>query len=207
MFSFAKSKIQEVGLPDREEQVQVVNRHHVNSNPIKGPFADNLETAVFGLGCFWGAEKKFWELEGVFTTAVGYSGGSNRNATYQDACSGLSGHAEVVLVVFDPSKIDYTSILSVFWDSHDPTQGMRQGNDRGSQYRSVIYAYGEKQLEQASQSKNDFERKLANAGYGNITTEIRLAPEFYYAEDNHQQFLAKNPGGYCGLKGTGVACT
>ncbi len=214
MFSFARSKnitdapnaIPDRTLPDRNDVIQVANRHYVNGNPIKAPFAGKLETAVFGLGCFWGAERKFWELDGVFTTAVGYAGGHTRNATYQDVCSGLSGHAEVVLVVFDPAKINYAQLLLLFWQSHDPTQGMRQGNDYGSQYRSVIYTCGDEQRDRAVASKRRFEQNLKNAGYGNITTEIMAAPEFYYAEDYHQQYLAKNPGGYCGLRGTGVAC-
>ncbi len=193
-------------LPDRSEVMSVTNKHYVNGNPIVGPFESHLETAVFGLGCFWGAEKKYWEYDGVFTTAVGYAGGSTRNATYQDACSGLSGHAEVVLVIFDPAKVPYSRLLHLFWESHNPTQGMRQGNDLGTQYRSVIYTYGEEQLAQALASKDSYEKNLASARYGNITTEIMPAPEFYYAEDYHQQYLAKNPGGYCGLGGTGVSC-
>ncbi len=158
------------------------------------------------MGCFWGAERKFWPLEGVYTTAAGYAGGSTRNATYQDACSGMSGHAEVVLVVFDPAIVSYSQLVGVFWEAHDPTQGMRQGNDRGTQYRSAIYAYGEQQLEQARNSRDAYQKSLDSAGFGQITTEIRIAPEFFYAEDYHQQYLAKNPQGYCGIDGTGVVC-
>lgn len=182
----------------------VTNKHYVTGNPILRPFDSHLETAVFGLGCFWGAERKFWTLEGVFTTAVGYAGGDTKNATYKDVCSGLSGHAEVVLVVFDPTEQSYSTLLTVFWESHNPTQGMRQGNDRGSQYRSVIYTYGDEQLNRALESKSTFEQSLKSAGHGDITTEIMPATEFYYAEDDHQQYLAKNPDGYCGLGGTGV---
>ena len=184
----------------------VTNKHYVNGHPILRPFDSHLETAVFGLGCFWGAEKKFWEFDGVFTTAVGYAGGDTKNATYEDVCSGLSGHAEVVLVIFDPTKVSYSTLLSLFWESHNPTQGMRQGNDQGSQYRSVIYTYGDEQLNLAMESKITFEQNLKSAGYGGITTEIMPTAEFYYAEDYHQQYLAKNPGGYCGLGGTGVRC-
>ena len=193
-------------IPDREQAITVTNKHFVNGNPILGPFDAHLETVVFGLGCFWGAERKFWELDGIFTTAVGYAGGMTRNATYQDICSGMSGHAEVVLVVFDPTKISYEHILKVFWESHDPTQGMRQGNDQGTQYRSVIYTYNENQLSLAQESKKTYQNSLQAAGYQTITTEIRSAPEFFYAEDYHQQYLAKNPMGYCGLGGTGVTC-
>lgn len=184
----------------------VSNKHYVNGNPIVGPFLSHLETAVFGLGCFWGAERKFWELEGVFTTAVGYAGGTTKNATYKDACSGMTGHAEVVMVVFDPDKVSYGELLKLFWESHNPTHGMRQGNDVGTQYRSVIYANTEQQLEQALASKDSYQEKLLGAGHESITTEIRDVPEFYYAEDYHQQYLAKNPNGYCGLSGTGVSC-
>jgi peptide-methionine (S)-S-oxide reductase len=209
MFEFLRpSRLAEAGefLPDRDQEIAVTNRHFVNGNPIKGPFPDTLQTAVFGMGCFWGAERKFWQLEGVFTTAAGYAGGSTRNATYQDACSGMSGHAEVVLVVFNPDIVRYSQLLGVFWEAHDPTQGMRQGNDRGTQYRSAIYAYGEQQLEQARNSRDAYQKSLDSAGFGQITTEIRIAPEFFYAEDYHQQYLAKNPQGYCGIDGTGVVC-
>ncbi len=182
----------------------VINRHFVNGNPVRGPFDVHLRSAVFGLGCFWGAERKFWQLQGVFTTAAGYAGGQTRNATYQDVCSGTTGHAEVVLVVFDPAKISYDTLLGTFWESHDPTQGMRQGNDRGTQYRSVIHARGADQLSRARMSRDDYQARLQAAGYGAITTEICAAPEFFYAEDYHQQYLAKNPNGYCGIGGTGV---
>ena len=193
-------------LPDREYEMMVNNRHFVNGNAIKGPFPDHLETAVFGLGCFWGAERKFWQVNGTYTTAVGYAGGSTRNATYGDACSGMSGHAEVVLVVFDPKKVSYGTLLELFWESHDPTQGMRQGNDQGTQYRSVLFTKDERQLQQALATRDAYQEQLSQSGYGLITTEIREAPEFFYAEDDHQQYLAKNPRGYCGMGGTGVSC-
>ena len=209
MLSFFKSAVMPAAgdtLPDREQAVEVTNRHFVNGNPIKPPFPEGLETAVFGLGCFWGAERIFWQLDGVYTTAVGYAGGSTANATYQDTCSGRTGHTEVVLVVHDPAKISYEELLRVFFESHDPTQGMRQGNDVGTQYRSAIFTYGDEQLEQARAALSRYQDSLAGAGYGKITTEVRAAPEFYYAEDYHQQYLAKNPGGYCGIGGTGVSC-
>jgi peptide-methionine (S)-S-oxide reductase len=193
-------------LPDRADSMQVTNRHFVNGNPIKGPFPDHLVSAVFGMGCFWGAERKFWQLDGVYTTAVGYAGGLTRNASYRDACSGMSGHAEVALVVFDPAKISYSDLLTVFWESHDPTQGMRQGNDQGTQYRSAIYAYGDEQLAQARASRESYQENLDKAGLSQITTEIKASPDFFYAEDDHQQYLAKNPQGYCGIGGTGVVC-
>jgi len=186
--------------------MSVTNRHFVHGHPIKGPFADNLETAVFGLGCFWGAERKFWQRDGVYTTAVGYAGGITPHPRYSEVCSGMTGHAEVVLVVFDPRQVKYGDLLTLFWESHDPTQGMRQGNDHGTQYRSAIYTYGDRQLSLAVASKPVFQKKLSAAGYGPITTEIQPAKEFYYAEEAHQQYLAKNPGGYCGLGGTGVTC-
>ncbi|MGB5708972.1 MAG: peptide-methionine (S)-S-oxide reductase MsrA [Arenicellales bacterium] len=194
-------------LPGRASEMQVSNRHYVNGNPIKAPFPEGLETAVFGMGCFWGAERKFWVLEGVYTTAVGYAGGSTPNANYREVCSGMTGHTEVVLVVFDPGKISYQELLSVFWESHDPTQGMAQGNDRGTQYRSAVYTYSKHQLTIAQESQNQYQQKLKQAGYKAITTEIKPAQNFYYAEDDHQQYLAKNPMGYCGLGGTGVPCT
>jgi peptide-methionine (S)-S-oxide reductase len=193
-------------LPDRDNEIIVNNHHFVNGNPIKGPFPEHLETAVFGLGCFWGAERKFWQIEGVYTTAVGYAGGSTRNPTYGDACSGMSGHAEVVLVVFEPGKVSYEALLKLFWESHDPTQGMRQGNDQGTQYRSVIFTYGDNQLQQALSTRDAYQENLDQSGYGSITTEIHEAPEFFYAEEDHQQYLAKNPQGYCGISGTGVSC-
>lgn len=195
---------QEKALPGRNESMPVTNCHFVNGNNIKAPFPEGMEQALFGLGCFWGAEKKFWQTEGVFTTAVGYAGGYTPNATYEEVCSGMTGHAEVVLVVFDPGKVTYDGILTVFWESHDPTQGMRQGNDVGTQYRSAIYTFGDGQYQLAVQSKEYYRKILTAAGYEEITTEIRTAPEFYYAEDYHQQYLAKNPAGYCGLGGTGV---
>ncbi len=209
MFTFAKRKTKP-SRPDtlahREQAIPVTNRHYVNGNPIQGPFPDHLQTAVFGLGCFWGAERKFWQLDGVFTTAAGYAGGTTRNATYQDVCSGRTGHAEVVMVVFDPSKISFEALLSVFWESHNPTQGMRQGNDIGTQYRSAIYARDKQQLTEAQASKTAYNQRLKAAGFPDITTEIRKETGFFYAEDYHQQYLAKIPNGYCGLGGTGVPC-
>jgi peptide-methionine (S)-S-oxide reductase len=181
-------------------------RHFVNGAPLAPPFPDGLELAMFGMGCFWGAEKRFWALPGVVTTAVGYAGGLTPNPTYEEVCTGLTGHNEVVRLAFDPAKVGYAELLGVFWESHDPTQGMRQGNDVGTQYRSGIYVYSPGQRALAEASRDTFQRALANAGYGPITTEIVDAPEFYYAEDYHQQYLAKNPMGYCGLGGTGVAC-
>lgn len=180
--------------------------HLVKGTPTHGPFAENLEFAVFGMGCFWGVERIFWQLEGVYTTAAGYAGGHRDNPTYREVCSGHTGHAEVVLVVFDPEVLPYERLLRAFWEQHDPTQGMRQGNDRGSQYRSAIYAYGPAQLAAARASRDAYQVELDAAGFGPITTEIREAPPFYYAEDYHQQYLAKNPNGYCGVKGTGVSC-
>jgi peptide-methionine (S)-S-oxide reductase len=193
-------------LPGRDQAMPVPERHHVSGNPLQGPFPSQLQSAVFGMGCFWGVERKFWQQEGVYTTAAGYAGGVTPNPTYQEVCSGNTGHTEVVLVVFDPEIIAYTQLLKLFWEGHDPTQGMRQGNDLGTQYRSAIYTYGAEQLREAEASKQEFQRALDAAGYGAITTEILPAPAFYYAEDYHQQYLAKNPGGYCGLGGTGVSC-
>ena len=194
-------------LPGRPKPAFAVpTEHFVNGNRIQGPFPAGLEQAMFGLGCFWGAERKFWEAPGVFTTAVGYAAGFTPNPTYEEVCSGLTGHNEVVLVVFDPKRISYDGILKGFWESHDPTQGMRQGNDVGTQYRSGIYVYTSEQRRRAEASRDAYQSLLAKAGYGPITTEILEAPEFYYAEDYHQQYLAKNPGGYCGLGGTGVSC-
>ena len=193
-------------LPGRSEPIPVPDKHYVNGNPLKPPFPEGLETALFGLGCFWGAERKFWQTEGVYTTAVGYAAGHTPNPTYREVCSGMTGHNEVVLVVFDPSVISYEGILKVFWESHDPTQGMRQGNDAGTQYRSGIYTYSEAQLQLAEAARDAYQKELSASGYSAITTEILKAPEFYYAEDYHQQYLAKNPGGYCGLGGTGVTC-
>ena len=196
----------EEALPGRAESMPVPSRHFVNGNPLKPPFPEGMEMAIFGLGCFWGAERKFWQLEGVFTTAVGYAAGMTPNPTYQEVCSGKTGHNEVVLVVFDPKVISYETLLKVFWESHNPTQGMRQGNDTGTQYRSGIYVYSDSQRKQAETTRDAYQKALSSAGYGEITTEILDAPEFYYAEGYHQQYLAKNPGGYCGLGGTKVEC-
>jgi peptide-methionine (S)-S-oxide reductase len=196
----------EQALPGRSRSMPVPARHFVNGAPLAPPFPDGLELAMFGMGCFWGAEKQFWALPGVVTTAVGYAGGLTPNPTYEEVCSGLTGHNEVVRVVFDPKKIGYEELLRVFWESHDPTQGMRQGNDVGTQYRSGIYVYSPAQRALAEASRDAYQPLLAKARYGPITTEILDAPEFYYAEDYHQQYLAKNPMGYCGLGGTGVAC-
>ena len=193
-------------LPGRNQPMPVPSKHFVNGNALKPPYPAGLQTAMFGLGCFWGAERKFWQAPGVHVTAVGYSGGLTPNPTYEEVCSGLTGHNEVVTVVFDPAKTSYEALLKVFWESHDPTQGMRQGNDVGTQYRSGIYTYAPEQKRAAEMSRDAFQRKLKEAGYGTITTEILDAPPFYFAEDYHQQYLAKNPGGYCGLGGTGVSC-
>jgi peptide-methionine (S)-S-oxide reductase len=193
-------------LPGRAEPMPVHNKHFINGNPIKAPFPDGMRQALFGLGCFWGAERKFWEAPGVFSTAVGYAGGITPNSTYQEVCTGLTGHNEVVLVVFDPRKTSYEKLLKVFWEVHDPTQGMRQGNDVGTQYRSGIYTFDAEQKRLALESREKFQQGLKQAGFGSVTTEILDAPPFYYAEEYHQQYLAKNPGGYCGLGGTGVTC-
>ena len=193
-------------LPGRQDRMPVPPAHHVNGVTLEAPFPPGLETAMFALGCFWGAEKKFWQQGGVYTTAVGYAAGHTPNPTYREVCSGMTGHAEVVLVVFDPKRISYTHLLKLFWENHDPTQGMRQGGDVGTQYRSGIYYYTDEQREAAERSREAYQQQLAAAGHGPITTEIIPAPEFYYAEDYHQQYLAKNPDGYCGLGGTGVAC-
>jgi peptide-methionine (S)-S-oxide reductase len=210
MFSFMKKMTNllpsEKTLPGRAQAMPVPDAHFVNGHRIKPPFPAGLEQAVFGMGCFWGAERLFWKLPGVYSTAVGYAGGGTKNPTYEEVCSGLTNHAEVVLVVFDPKNISYEQLLQAFWEGHDPTQGMRQGNDAGTQYRSTIYCHGEEQLKAAQRSKEMFQQALNKKGYGAITTEIRPAPEFYYAEDYHQQYLGKNPGGYCGLGGTGVSC-
>ena len=195
----------EQALPGRGAPMRVTNRHFVNGNVIQPPFCDHLQQIVFGMGCFWGAERRFWQLDGVYTTAVGYAAGFTPNPTYEEVCSGMTGHNEVVLVVYDPASISTEALLKVFWESHDPTQGMRQGNDRGTQYRSGIYIYNEDQRRLAEASRGFYQQALARHGYGPITTEILDAPVFYYAEDYHQQYLAKNPGGYCGLGGTGVA--
>jgi len=196
----------EQALHGREATMPVPDRHAVNGTPLQGPFPAGLSQAMFGLGCFWGAERKFWQKTGVFTTAVGYAGGYTKNPNYEEVCSGRTGHNEVVLVVFDPNKISYADLLRTFWENHDPTQGMRQGNDVGTQYRSGIYYYDDEQRRLAERTRDAFQERLTAAGYGPITTEIIAAPEFYYAEDYHQQYLAKNPGGYCGLGGTGVSC-
>ena len=193
-------------LPGRSATMPVPEKHFVNGNPLKGPFPGGMETALFGLGCFWGAERKFWQIPGVYSTAVGYAAGYTPNPTYQEVCSGMTGHNEVVLVVFDPQQVSYAKLLKVFWESHNPTQGMQQGNDVGTQYRSGIYTYSEAQKQQAEDSKKAYQGALSQSGYGEITTEILAAPDFYYAEDYHQQYLAKNPNGYCGLGGTNVAC-
>ena len=193
-------------LPGRDRPMAVPDRHFVNGNPIAPPFAQGLQTAVFGMGCFWGAERDFWRVPGVWTTAVGYAGGFTPNPTYEEVCSGRTGHSEVVLVAFDPSKVSYEDLLKVFWENHDPTQGMRQGNDMGTQYRSAIYVFDEGQRRAAEASRDAYQRQLSAAGFGAITTEIREAGPFYYAEDYHQQYLGKNPNGYCGVGGTGVSC-
>lgn len=180
--------------------------HFVNGNPLQGPFPAGLETAIFGLGCFWGAERKFWQRDGVYTTAVGYAAGITPNPTYREVCTGMTGHNEVVLVVFDPARVSYDELLKTFWESHNPTQGMRQGNDVGTQYRSGIYYVSDAQRVAAERSRDAYQSELTRVGYGAVTTEILPAPDFYYAEDYHQQYLAKNPDGYCGLGGTGVSC-
>lgn len=194
----------EQALPGRAEPLPVADTHYVNGNPIKPPFPAGLQQAVFGLGCFWGAERRFWQQPGVFSTAVGYAGGVTPNPTYEEVCSGLTGHTEVVLVLFDPKQTSFEALLKVFWEAHNPTQGMRQGNDQGTQYRSAIYCQDEAQLSAAKASQARFQAELDKAGLGSITTEILQAPTFYYAETYHQQYLAKNPNGYCGLGGTGV---
>jgi len=197
----------EEALPGRADPMPVPDQHFINHHRLRAPFPEGLETAMFGMGCFWGAERKFWQLgDGIYTTAVGYAAGSTPNPTYREVCSGMTGHTEAVLVVFDPRKISYEDLLKVFWENHDPTQGMRQGNDVGTQYRSGIYTYGDAQLRAAERSRDAFQQRLSAAGFGRITTEILPAPEFFYAEDYHQQYLAKNPDGYCGPGGTGVTC-
>lgn len=210
MFGFMKKLNQllpsESTLPGRAAPLAVADKHFVNGHRLKPPFPPGVQQAVFAMGCFWGAERLFWKIPGVYSTAVGYAGGETKNPTYEEVCSGFTNHAEVVLVAFDPKKVSYEELLKVFWEGHDPTQGMRQGNDAGTQYRSAIYAYGDEQLQAARKSKEAFEKALNAKGFGPITTEIRSAPEFYYAEDYHQQYLGKNPNGYCGLGGTGVSC-
>jgi peptide-methionine (S)-S-oxide reductase len=196
----------ERALPGRDQEMPVPERHYVLGTPLKPPFPEGFQTAVFGMGCFWGAERKFWEADGVYTTAVGYAGGYTPNPTYEEVCSGSTGHDEVVLVVWDPAKTSYDEMLRIFWENHDPTQGMRQGNDVGTQYRSAIYLTDPSQAEAAEKSLRLYGDKLAQAGYGDITTEVKSDQPFYYAEDYHQQYLAKNPNGYCGLGGTGISC-
>jgi len=196
----------EEALPGREAEMQVPATHEVLGTPIKGPFPDGLESIVVGMGCFWGAERVFWQAPGVYSTAVGYAGGFTPNPTYEEVCSAQTGHTEAVLVVFDPARTSYEQLLKLFWENHDPTQGMRQGNDVGTQYRSAIYTTSEQQRAQALASRDAFQEKLKASGFGEITTEIAPAGEFFYAEDYHQQYLDKNPNGYCGLGGTGVSC-
>lgn len=193
-------------LPGRQQKMPVPARHFVLGTPLEPPFPDGIEIAVFGMGCFWGVERKYWKLDGVYTTSAGYAGGVTPNPTYEEVCSGLTGHTEVVMVAFDPSKLTYADLLRVFWENHDPTQGMRQGNDIGTQYRSAIYWMNDAQRAEAERSQAEFQARLAAAGFGPITTEIARAPEYYFAEDYHQQYLAKNPNGYCGIGGTGVTC-
>jgi len=210
IFGFGKKKLNlpspSEALPGRAQTMPVPAKHYVNDNPLKPPFPEGMEKAIFGMGCFWGAERKFWQLQGVHSTAVGYAAGITPNPTYHEVCTGMTGHNEVVLVIFDPKVISYPELLKVFWENHDPTQGMRQGNDTGTQYRSGIYVYSESQKQAAQQSQQMYQQALKDGGYGKITTEILDAPEFYYAEDYHQQYLAKNPGGYCGLGGTNITC-
>lgn len=196
----------EKALPGRDNPITISGNHFVNKNPIIPPFDEGLETAMFGMGCFWGAERLFWQIPGVYSTAVGYAAGHTKNPLYEEVCSGMTGHTEVVLVVFDPKKVTYEEILRVFWEGHNPTQGMRQGNDVGTQYRSGVYTYSVEQMLAVKASHHTYETALRGQGYDEITTEILDAPEFYYAEEYHQQYLAKNPNGYCGLGGTGVVC-
>jgi peptide-methionine (S)-S-oxide reductase len=207
---FARNKTRMVdegeALPGRDRPLPVPERHLVLGTPLRPPFPEGLEQAVFGMGCFWGAERVFWQAPGLHTTAVGYAGGYTPNPTYEEVCSGRTGHAEVVLVVYDPKVTTYEAMLRIFWENHDPTQGMRQGNDVGTQYRSAVYTFSDAQLEAAESSRRAYQQVLSSAGYGEITTEIRPAGEFYYAEDYHQQYLERNPRGYCGLGGTGVSC-
>ena len=210
MWSLRRDKLMipaaEQCLPGRAIKMPVPKEHYVNGHSLEGPYPEGLELAQFGLGCFWGAERIFWQAPGVWTTAVGYSGGHTPNPTYEEVCSGRTGHTEAVLVVYDPKVTSYEALLKLFWESHDPSQGMRQGNDVGTQYRSAIYTYTPEQRRAAEASRDRFQKELNAAGYGEITTEIKDAPPFYFAEDYHQQYLAKNPFGYCGLGGTGVSC-
>jgi peptide-methionine (S)-S-oxide reductase len=205
---FQKSKVptSDMALPGRDEAVAISGVHFVNGNSIVPPFPDGTQLAYFAMGCFWGAERMFWQTPGVYSTAVGYAGGHTRNATYEEVCSGQTGHTEVVLVAFDPAKVSYETLLQVFWEGHDPTQGMRQGNDVGTQYRSAVYTTSDSQLAAARSSQISYQGELSAAGYGPITTEIEPAPAFYYAEEYHQQYLEKNPNGYCGIGGTGISC-
>ena len=210
MFSFlsAKSRMPSAGeaLPGRVDPLPTALNHFVNGQALKGPYPEGFAKAMFGMGCFWGAERMFWEMQGVWVTASGYAGGFTRNPTYKEVCTGMTGHNEVVLVVYDPSMLSYDGLLKAFWENHDPTQGMRQGNDVGTQYRSGIYAFDDEQRAKALQSKDAYSRSLKEIGLGRVTTEVAEAPEFYFAEDYHQQYLAKVPGGYCNLRGTGVQC-
>lgn len=210
MFNFLKRTslpTQAEALPGRQTPIPTAEDHFVNGRALKPPYPDGMKQALFGLGCFWGAERKFWQMgDGIWVTAAGYAGGVTPNPTYEEVCSGLTGHNEVVLVVYDPAKVSYEDLLKTFWENHDPTQGMRQGNDVGTQYRSGIYVFDEEQRRAAEASRDAYGRALAGQGFGPVTTEIATAPPFYFAEDYHQQYLAKNPGGYCGLGGTGVTC-
>jgi peptide-methionine (S)-S-oxide reductase len=210
MFSLRKKRLDlptaADALPGRAEAMRVPAQHFVNGHPLQPPFPAGIQVADFGLGCFWGAERKFWTTPGVYSTAVGYAGGVTPNPTYEEVCSGMTGHTEVVRVIFDPQQVSYAELLRIFWESHDPTQGMRQGNDIGTQYRSSIYWHDDAQRAMAESSAEAYGKKLEAAGFGAVTTEIQQAPEFFYAEDYHQQYLAKNPGGYCGIGGTGVSC-
>ncbi|MCI0506703.1 MAG: peptide-methionine (S)-S-oxide reductase MsrA [Gammaproteobacteria bacterium] len=209
MFGYRKNIVMptpDSALPGRQTPIQAPDRHYVNGHPLQPPFPANMQQAIFGLGCFWGAERKFWQIEGVYTTAAGYSAGYTPNPTYQEVCTGMTGHNEVVLVVFDPALVSYQDLLKIFWEAHDPTQGMRQGNDVGTQYRSGIYCFNDEQRKLAEKALTAYQKRLKEAGYPAITTEIKPAAPFYYAEDYHQQYLAKNPHGYCGLGGAGVRC-
>lgn len=196
----------DAALPGRAEPLPTAEKHFVNGNPLKGPYPDGFKTAVFAMGCYWGVERRFWQVPGVWVTAVGNAGGHTPNPTYEEVCSGKTGHTESVFVVYDPSVVSYDELLKVFWEGHDPTQGMRQGNDQGTQYRSAIYTSSEEELEAAKASRDGYQKKLEEAGYGKITTEIRPLDDFFFAEEYHQQYLAKNPSGYCGIGGTGVSC-
>lgn len=207
MFQKSQMVTAETALAGRVDAIPTAEAHFLTARPLKSPVPDGMEQAMFGMGCFWGAERIFWQIEGVWLTMVGYAGGFTPNATYQEVCGGQTGHNEVVRVIYDPTAVSYEALLKVFWEGHDPTQGMRQGNDRGTQYRSGIYTYSDEQAEAAKASRDEFTPKLAAAGYGAISTEILVAPEFCYAEGDHQQYLAKNPQGYCGIGGTGVSCS